>query len=241
MIAKRTLRGFCLVIVLSVMGFFVFVFGIIVFSIYFNSNPPKHVKNRAEWIRLYKIFDTEFPEPIKEENIVKCETFFLDLLIFNKKDKPKLEKLTSNWVYIKNSKIPENLYSKIQNDPYIISGTVKDYIETVLNNVKIFSLGKHKLPDELKPLFFDIEGKRVYENKDAILNEKLAQNMLMEMKEEYKFYRYYKATKDRTTELSLYFVYIPKTNHLYVFNNTFYTERVDYIKDELQELQNTSK
>ncbi|ACM59540.1 hypothetical protein B0S90_0683 [Caldicellulosiruptor bescii] len=232
---------FILIIVIGVNLFFILSFGTLLFLLHLTSEPPKYVKNRAEWIRLYKIFDTEFPEPIKEEKIVKCETYFLDLLIFSEKDKPKLEKLTSNWIYIKNSKIPENLYSKIQDDPYTISGTVKDYIETVLNHVEIFSLGKHKLPDDLKPLFFDIEGKRVYENKGAILNEKLAQNMLMEMKEEYKFYRYYKATKDGTTELSLYFVYIPKTNHLYVFNNTYYTERIDYIKDELQELQNTSK
>jgi hypothetical protein len=219
-IAKKTLRGFCLVIVLSVMGFFVFVVGIIVFSIYFNPNPPKHVKNRAEWIRLYKIFNTEFPEPIKEEKIVKCETYFLDLLIFDEKAKPKLEKLTSNWLYIRNNKITDNLDRKIQDD-----------IKTVLYHVKTFSLGKKKLPDDLKPLFFDENGK---EDDESILNEKLVQNMLFEMKEGYKFYRYYRKGKRVFGELSLYFVYIPKINHLYVYNDTFYTERIDYIKEALQ-------
>jgi hypothetical protein len=232
---------FILTIVIGVILFFTFSVGILLFLLHLNPDPPKYVKNRAEWIRLYKIFDTEFPEPIKEEKIVRCEFLFFDLLIFDEKDKPKLEKLTSNWVYVKDSKIPENIYSKIQNDPDNVSGKVKENIETIIWYAKLFSLGKHRLPDEWKPLFFDIDGKRVYENKGAILNEKLAQNMLIEMKEEYKFYRYYKATKAGTKELSLYFIYIPKTNHLYVLNDGYYTERIDYIKDNLQELQNKNK
>jgi len=65
--------------------------------------------------------------------------------------------------------------------------------------------------------------------------------MLIEMKEEYKFYRYYKATRTGTKALSLYFVYIPKTNHLYVLDDGYHTERVDYIKENLQELQNENK
>jgi|GEM_PF-1921758 len=232
----------CLIIVLWIIGFLIFIIGSTVFLIYVVPHePPKYVKNRAEWIRLYKIFDTEFPEPIEEKKIAKCEFVIFDLLIFDKKDKRKLEKLTSNWVYVKDNKIPENTYSKIQNDPDNVSGKVKENIETIIWYANLFSLGKHKLPDDWKPLFFDIEGKRVYEIGGTILNEKLAQNMLIEMKEEYKFYRYYKATRTGTKALSLYFVYIPKTNHLYVLDDGYHTERVDYIKENLQELQNENK
>jgi len=61
---------------------------------------------------------------------------------------------------------------------------MQDDIKTVLYHVKTFSLGKKKLPDDLKPLFFDENGK---EDDESILNEKLVQNMLFEMKEGYKF------------------------------------------------------
>ncbi|WPX09251.1 hypothetical protein [Anaerocellum danielii] len=75
-LGKKILRG-CLIIVLLVIVFLVFIIGSTAFLIYVVPH-----------------------EPIKEEKIVKCEGQFLDLLIFDKKAKPQLEKLTSNWLYI---------------------------------------------------------------------------------------------------------------------------------------------
>ncbi|WAM31292.1 hypothetical protein [Caldicellulosiruptor naganoensis] len=130
-VGKKILRG-CLIIVLLVIVFLVFIIGSTAFLIYVVPHEPiKRVKSRAEWIRLYKIFDTEFPEPIKEEKIVKCEGQFLDLLIFDKKAKPELEKLTSNWLYVKDNKMLYDLDIKKQYE-----------IEAVLGTVEELSLGK---------------------------------------------------------------------------------------------------
>lgn len=191
---KKILRGYLITVLLTIVVLF-FIVGSTLFFIYVVPHEPiKRVKSRAEWIRLYKIFDKEFPEPVKEEKIVKCEICFLDLLIFDKKAKPELEKLTLNWLYVKDNKMLNDLNIKTRYE-----------IEAALGAVEEFSLGKKNLPEELKPLFFSDNGE---EYDSSILNEKLAKNMLLEIKEGYKFLRYERYTKDGIEPvLSLYFLY----------------------------------
>lgn len=60
--------------------------------------------------------------------------------------------------------------------------------------------------------------------------------MLSEMKEGYKFFRYERYRKDGIGRvLSLYFFYIPTKNHLYVYNDDYYWEQIEYIERDNRE------